>query len=114
MMLRKPATKNETGKVVAMEQAQEKFVYVFSPRSGRKYKWYYKRFMKKVAKLTLGYIAAVIIGGFMLNAALEASDKEHEMRMQRQKEYFESIKKFNPEPMDSDTFELIYGERGDK
>lgn len=70
---------------------EEKYVHVFSPRSGRKYRFYYARAVKLFAQV-IATSAVVIVGGvFLVNAFLNAFDAEQEGRIERQEEYFEFV-----------------------
>lgn len=100
------------------EMSNERFIYVCSPRSGKRYRFYYGRIFKSLAKVAV-VGAGLFVGAYLFMAAfLNAWDAEYEQRMQRQEEYFQHIEENKPdvpEGMSSDVYNILYGnEGGDK
>lgn len=97
------------------EMSNEKFIYVCSPRSGKRYRFYYGRMVKSLAKAAVVGAGLVISAYLFMSAFLHAWDAEYEQRMKEQEEFFQHIEenKFDaPESISSDAFDIIYGDKG--
>jgi hypothetical protein len=106
-------------KVVATKEVREvkDFVYVCSPVSGKRYRFYYKSFAKFVVKGAVVAAVAVTAASLFLNAFLNAWDAEYEERMERQEQYLQEVEENQfqqPDSISSDAFNIIYGEGGEK
>lgn len=78
---------------------------------GKKYRWYYKKFMKRVLKGVAMFAAGLAVAYFMLDATLKAWDVEFERQERLVEEHLRHIEEnsFDPE-----VYGVYYKERGDK
>ncbi|MCY7866082.1 hypothetical protein P8918_13675 [Bacillus spizizenii] len=104
--------------VVEMETSKgESFLYVCAPITGKRYRFYYKRLLKFIAKWSAISTGLVVGGYLMINTLFNAWDSEYENRMQQQEEHLQSIEenKFeHAEPISNDEFNLLYNQGGKK